>query len=413
MPHAPGLRRSWIIRAGLLLYDALARNQTLPHSRGLDLTRGPYSSGLQPQYTRGYAYSDCRVDDARLVIANARAAADLGARILPRTACVHLERTASGWRARLRQANEELTLTARAVINAAGPWASHFLARVAGEAPPQRLRLVQGSHIVVPRLYHGDHAFIVQNDDRRVIFVYGYEGAYTLVGTTELEMQVAVQGEIGRCSTSPGEIDYLCRAVNRYFTRQVTASDVVWSYCGVRALVDDGGRDPSSVTREYALELDAPPGQAPLLSVYGGKITTYRSLAERVMEKLAPSFPALGKSWTAHAALPGGEIERSLEAYEKELRMRYPQLPDELLGALCRRHGARTAAVLGSARDVSDLGEYYGGQLYSREIDYLIQHEWAREAEDVLWRRTKTGLHLSPVQQGKVRDYMARRTITL
>ena len=409
MPHARGLRNSWIIRAGLLLYDALARNQTLPHSRAVDLTREPYRSSLQPQYTRGYMYSDCRVDDARLVIANARAAADLGARILPRTACVKLERTGLAWRAHLRQANEELMLTARAAINAAGPWAKDFLGRVAVEPPPRRLRLVQGSHIVVPRLYEGDHAFIVQNDDRRVIFVYGYESAYTLVGTTELELP----REIGRCSATPGEIDYLCRAVNRYFARQVRSDDVVWSYCGVRALVDDGGPDPSSVTREYALELDAPPGKAPLLSVFGGKITTYRSLAERVMEKLAPGFPALGKSWTASVPLPGGEIECPLETYQDELRMRYPKLPGELLGALCYRHGSRTAAVLGSAREVSDLGEHYGGQLYALEIDYLMQHEWAREAEDVLWRRTKSGLHLSPVQQGKVRDYMARRTIPL
>ena len=408
MPHAPGLRSAWRIRAGLLLYDWLARGQTLPRSTRADLTRQPYCSGLQPQYSRGDAYSDCWVDDARLVIANARAAADLGARIMTRTTCVSARREGEAWRAQLRCADGEAEIRARVLVNAAGPWAERFRLLASGRAAPVSLRLVQGSHIVVRRLYDGDHAFILQNDDGRVIFVYGYERSYTLIGTTEVELN----GEPARCHPSVPEIDYLCDAANRYLRKQITASDVVWSYCGVRALVDDGARQASQVTREYVLHLDVDT-EPPLLSVLGGKITTYRRLAERALEKLAPWFPGLREPWTATAPLPGGDIATGIGLYAQELAARWPQLPHDLLRALVRRHGTRTPAVLDTAADLRDLGEHFGEQLYAREIDYFIQQEWATEADDVLWRRTKTGLHLSQDQQAKVRAYLARRKMAL
>jgi glycerol-3-phosphate dehydrogenase len=409
MPHVPEVRPAWMIRSGLLLYDWLARRDTLPRSNEVNLLEVPYASALQPRYTRGYAYSDCCVDDARLVIANARAAADLGARILPRTMCFAARRDASRWRVRLKSAAGESEVSARALVNAAGPWAERVLIEALQQPAKRLLRLVQGSHIVVPSLYRGEHAYIVQNDDRRVIFVCPYEGDYTLIGTTEIDIE---GGEIG-CQVSPAEVDYLCRAANGYFARQVRPSDVVWSYCGVRALVDDGGANASRVSREYLLRLDGNVAEAPLLSVLGGKITTYRRLAERALEKLAPWFQGMAKPWTAGVALAGGELPTGPERYVEDLTTRYPKLPRALLRALTRRHGSRVPAVLTTSRSVVELGEHYGADLYAREVDYFIEQEWAREAEDVLWRRTKMGLWLSPEQQGKLRAYMARRSMPL
>ncbi|MGZ5736224.1 MAG: glycerol-3-phosphate dehydrogenase [Burkholderiales bacterium] len=405
MPRAPHLRPDWMIRCGLFLYDRLAGRRTLPASGPLRLDAMPSRFGLKPQHTRAYAYSDCWVDDARLVIANARAAADLGARIMPRTACIKAQRKGHYWCARLRHAGGETDVNARAIINAAGAWADRFRSQSLGLKPEKLLKLVQGSHIVVPRLYAGDHAFIIQNDDRRVIFVYPYEDEYTLIGTTE----VALEDEPIACRTSPAEIEYLCRAANGYLQRQVTASDVIWSYCGIRALVDDGAADPSRTSRDYLLRVDGEPGEGPLLSVLGGKITTYRKLAERSLDKMTPWFPQIGKPWTAGATLPGGDMMGGIEGYTQKLTQSHSMLPLELVRALVHRHGSLTPAVLGAAKCLDDLGEHFGGHLYASEVDYFMDAEWALDAEDVLWRRTKTGLHLSRDQQAKLRAYTARR----
>ena len=404
LPQEGGLRPSWVIRLGLFTYDRLARRQTLPASTKVSLTLPPYRSGLKTHYTRGYAYSDCWVDDARLVIANARSAHDAGARIMPRTRFIGAERHNGNWRARLCGDAGETELVARALVNATGPWADRVLALTGKRPRPTRLKLVQGSHIIVPRLYDGEHAFILQNADQRVIFVYPYEGN-TLIGTTEVEIGNAPEN----CQVTREEMEYLCRAANRYFTRELAAADVLWSFCGVRALVDDGAATPSRVTRDYLLELEAGPTEAPLLSVFGGKITTYRKLAERVIEKLAPYFPGLRPPWTASAPLPGGDLPAGgTDAYLKDLRARYAQLPHELLSQLFRRHGTLAPTVLGPACTLKDLGEHFGAQLYSREVDYFREHEWARDADDVLWRRTKEGLHLSSQQQMKLRTYLTR-----
>lgn len=407
MPHVPELRPAWMIRAGLFLYDYLARRQTLPGSRAIELRAAPYNAGLKPGIAKGFLYSDCRVDDARLVIANARAAADLGARVLPRTACVTARREASCWRAILRDASgSETTIRAQALINATGPWVRQFLVDRLHQPSPLDLRLVQGSHIVVPRLYAGDHAFILQNDDRRVVFVYPYEDRYALIGTTD----VAFDGVPGACRASDAEIAYLCRAANRYFSCEIGPRDVVWSYCGIRPLFDDGSADPSVVTRDYVLQVDGYAHEAPLLSVFGGKITTYRRLAEHALEKLQPWFPGMRASWTGNAPLPGGEIGGGdIEAYCTELSKLHPALPQSLLAALARRHGSLAPAVLDGASSITDLGEHFGAQLYAREVDYLVANEWANTAEDVLWRRTKTGLHLATGQQEALARYLARR----
>jgi glycerol-3-phosphate dehydrogenase len=290
------------------------------------------------------------------------------------------------------------------LVNAAGPWVSRFLTERLGEASDTRVKLVQGSHIVVPRLYDGDFAYVLQNDDRRVVFVYAYESDYTLIGTTD----VALEGEPRNCSASAAEIDYLCRAANRYFTRQIGPADVKWSYCGVRALVDDRAAEPSKITRDYVLDLDGGPGRAPVLSVYGGKITTYRRLAERVLVRLAPWFPGMRAPWTADALLPGGEVPGCDPiSYARKIGRRYPDLPQTLIRAIVHRHGSRTPDMLGTARTIQDLGMHFGADLYAREVDYFRAREWALDVEDVLWRRTKAGLHLDDGQRTRLARYMA------
>jgi glycerol-3-phosphate dehydrogenase len=401
LPQAPGQRPAWLIRLGLIAYDWLARRQTLPASTSVSLTQPPYASGLKAQYSRGYAYSDCWVDDARLVIATAKSAQERGATIMPRTQFIAAERRQEHWAVRIRGAHGEDELAARAIVNAAGPWAERILALSGLRGANTRLRLVQGSHIVVPALYEGEHAFILQNDDGRVIFVYAYEG-HTLIGTTDVEID-----RPEHCRARAEEMEYLCRAASRYFDRQVHSGDVVWAFSGVRALVDDGAETASRVTRDYLLELDAPADAAPALSVFGGKITTYRRLAERAMEKLARYFPRMGPPWTAGATLPGGDVAGTLDAYEAALSAQYADLQPALIAALVRRHGTRATDVLGSARLPQDLGEHFGAQLYAREVDYFRRHEWAAGAEDVLWRRTKAGLHLSSDQRARLETYMS------
>ncbi len=411
MPHAPGLRPAWLIRAGLFVYDWLARRHALPASGAVDLDGPPYGAGLNGEHARGYIYFDCRVDDARLVIANVRAAADLGARILPRTKCVSAVRESTRWRVRLRGASGEFEPTARALVNAAGPWVGAFLSGAAGIRTGFSVKFVQGSHIIVPRLYDGEHAFILQNDDRRVVFVYPYEAHYTLIGTTDVE----ATGEPRACVASGAEIEYLCRAANRYSQRATTPADVRWSYCGVRTLVDDGAANPSAMTRDYFLPIDGTLTEAPILSVFGGKLTTYRRLAERALDRLAPWLPEASGSWTAGAALPGGDMpEGNPHACASALVERYPELPQVLLEALASRHGTRAAEVLGPTCKPADLGEFFGGELYALEVDYFMAREWAAEPEDVLWRRTKAGLHLSDEQQSRITHYIqARRPLGL
>jgi glycerol-3-phosphate dehydrogenase len=406
MPHVPELRPRWMIRIGLFLYDHLGRRTRLPGSHAVRLDRPPYSAGLKPEYRHGFIYSDCCVDDARLVVANARDARARGARIRTHTECIAAKREGGLWRAQLRGREGALEVAARAIVNAAGPWVKAVLNERLHQPSRDNVRLVRGSHIVVPRLYEGEHAFILQNDDRRVVFMIPYEERFTLVGTTD----VPHDGDPSRPEASAAEVEYLCRAANRYLRRAVSPSEVLWRYAGVRPLYDDGSASPSAVTRDYVLRLDTDQGAAPVLSVFGGKITTYRRLAEHAIEKFAPWFPAMGPAWTADAPLPGatppaGDVSRFLQRLEE----RHPQLPQPLLRALARRHGALAYDVLGNAAAVADLGAHFGAELYAREIDYLVEQEWAVSAEDVLWRRTKAGLGLDPGQREAVARYLTQR----
>ena len=396
MPHVPELRPRWMIRIGLFLYDHLTRRSLLPGSQAVRLDRPPYSSGLRPDLKHGFAYSDCRVDDARLVVANALDAAQRGARILIGTECLRARREQGAWHAELSTGE---TVRARAVVNAAGPWVKQVLNERLGEVTRDSVRLVKGSHIVLPRLYDGDHAFILQNDDRRVVFMIPFEDRFTLVGTTDVD----AAGDARAPEASEAEIDYLCRAVGRYLLRAPTASDVVWRYAGVRPLYDDGSQDPSAITRDYTLRVDDAAGAAPVLSVFGGKITTYRRLAEHAMDKLAGYFPGMKPAWTAHAQLPGSEFA-DREAAKRELLPRYPQVAPNVLQGVFRRHGTLAARVLGDGQ----LGEYYGAGLTERELAYLMEREWARSAEDVLWRRTKCGLRMTQAQRARVAQVVGK-----
>jgi glycerol-3-phosphate dehydrogenase len=407
MPHVPELRPAWMIRAGLFLYDHLGKREKLPGSRGVTLGGAGYGENIRSDIKKGFVYSDCWVDDARLVAINARSAADLGATILTRTACVSGRRSPDGWEIDLRDASGALqTVSAKGVVNAAGPWVKAILDGELHQPTRANVKQVKGSHIVVKRQFPGSHAFILQNDDKRIVFMIPYEGEFTLIGTTDIE----VHDLPGVSTTTPEEVDYLCRAANRYLAKPIAPADVVWSYSGVRPLYDDGRTDPSAVTRDYTLVLDVAYPQSPLLSVFGGKITTYRRLAESVLDKLRPSFPHMTGSWTGTKALPGGDMPGAdFEACVLALAQKYPGLSADYLRALARRQGSRAAQILGDAAAMADLGTHFGHTLYAREVEYLVADEWALTADDILWRRTKCGLHLSQAERDAVAAHLAAR----
>jgi glycerol-3-phosphate dehydrogenase len=403
MPHSPSLRPAWMIRMGLWLYDHLGGRSTLPRSESLRLDAATDAGHpLQPQYRRGFAYSDAWVDDARLVLLNLRSAEAHGAHVLPRTRLVAAERGPGHWVCTLQDTagGAPRVLLARALVNATGPWVDRVdrLLAAPGSAPaPARsgVKLVRGSHVVLPRLYDGGHAYILQNDDRRIVFMIPYEGRFTLVGTTDVP-----QADIDAGATCSAEEErYLLRAVNRYLARPVAPADVVWRYAGVRPLFDDEDTDPSALSRDYTLRLDDTQG-LPALSVYGGKITTYRRLAEAALERLRPWLHDERGPWTASESLPGGEFLRRERGHElARLQQAYPQLDAAWLAGLFNRHGLLAHTVLAGARTPADLGQDFGGGLVQREVEHLVAHEWARSADDVMWRRTKCGLHMSPAQR--------------
>jgi glycerol-3-phosphate dehydrogenase len=404
LPHRPEMRPRWMIRAGLFLYDHLARRISLPGAESIPVARHPFGTPLRAEITAAFAYSDCWVEDARLVVLNAKDAARRGAEIAVRTAFLGAEPGPEGWVCRLRdEAGRERVVRARALVNAAGPWAlqARAAARGAGSTAAS-LRLVRGSHIVLPALYQGEQAYILQNDDRRVVFVIPYEGRFSLVGTTD----VPHDGDPGSAACASEEATYLCAAVARQFRAAPRVEDVVWSYAGVRPLYDDGAADPSAVTRDYVLKLEmAGPGAA-VLSVFGGKITTYRRLAEEAMERLGATLGRTGTPWTATAPLPGGDFTGGLSALEAEMARRHPWLERPLLRRLLRAYGTETEALLDGARSAADLGRDLGAGLTERELDWLRREEWARSAEDVLWRRSKRGLHMSAAERAAVATAM-------
>ncbi|HEY3178532.1 MAG TPA: glycerol-3-phosphate dehydrogenase [Casimicrobiaceae bacterium] len=408
LPHEPHLRPAWMIRVGLFLYDRLGGKMTLPKSFGVRLAGSRWGAGLKPGFHRGFVYADARVDDARLVVINAIDAQALGARIRVRTRLVRARRIEGVWRATLQTADgKSEEIAARALVNAGGPWVKDVLNSVTTQPMRASVRHVKGSHIVVPQVHPEAHAYILQNADNRIIFIIPYEGRYSLIGTTDVPVD-----DYERPVIANDEIDYLLDLVNGYLERRLERSDIVWTYSGVRPLFDDGSQDPSAVTRDYVLKIDAEygtPGRAPVLSIFGGKITTYRKLAEQALSDLAPFFPDIKPAWTSGAPLPGGEMGGDRNAFFARLCAQYRGMPADLLRALARRHGSLAPRVLGDAETPSDLGENFGAQLTAREIDHFVVNEWARTAEDVLWRRTKCGLSMSANDRARVADYVAER----
>lgn len=407
LPHNKGLRPAWMIRLGLFLYDHLGGRKLLPGSQGIDLARHPAGEPLVADLRKAFVYSDCWVQDSRLVVLNAMDAAERGARVLTRTECLSARREGAHWRVVLRDRRDgsQREVAARALVNAAGPWTAEFIEQRAGLNKAKSLRLVKGSHIVVPRLFDHDYPYIFQNPDGRIVFAIPYEDDFTLIGTTDVDFT----GDAAAVAISDDEVRYLCDAVNAYFKRKIAPGDVVWTYSGVRPLYDDAAESASSATRDYVLELDHGEGRAPLLSVFGGKITTYRKLAEHALEKLAGTLGPLGAPWTAGPPLPGGDMPGAdFEGCLSRFQQDHAWLPADLARRYLRNYGTRAERLLDGAADLAGLGEHLGDGLYEAELRYLMRHEWAETAEDVLWRRSKLGLHLDAPTKGRLDDWFAR-----
>ena len=408
LPHHKGLRPWPVLRLGLFLYDHLGGRRNLPATRSLDLSTDPAGHDLKPIYRRAFEYSDCWVDDARLVVLNARDAADRGADIRTRTRCISAERDNATWRLTLEDQRDgsRYGVTARALVNAAGPWVSDVVTRVLGRNIPARVRLVKGSHIVIDRIFDHDRAYTFQNSDGRVCFAIPYEHDFTLIGTTDEDFS----GDPREVTISEAETDYLLNAVSEYLERPLSRAMIRWTYAGVRPLYDDGAGKAQEATRDYVLNLDEAPGKAPLVSVIGGKITTFRRVAERVLQELAPAFPHMHPAWTRGAPLPGGDLPAaSFAEWAAGVTRRYDFLDPQLVARLCRAYGSRIDALLAGVGRAADLGHDYGAGLSQRELDYLASQEWAETADDVLWRRSKLGLRLTAGERAAVDGYFAAR----
>ena len=405
LPHSPEQRPAWLIRLGLFLYDHLGGRKKLPSTRALDLRRAPEGAPIRKEFRKAFEYSDCWVDDARLVVLNALDLKKRGGQVRLRTSLTSARREAAGWSVTLADSATGSIVEARgkALVNAAGPWVENVL-RSTGRQTENRVRLIKGSHIITRKFWQGEQAYLLQNRDSRVIFVNPYEGDLCLIGTTDIPFD----GRAEDVEIAPDEVDYLLEVVNRYFVAQLKPSDVIESFSGVRPLFDDNAANPSAVTRDYVFDVDAPSGAAPMLSVFGGKITTYRKLAEHALEKLKPYFPAMGASWTKAAVLPGGDLPGGdFEAWFAGFRGRNSWLPPGIALGYARRYGARATELLGEAKSVRDLGRCFGGDLYEREARFLMAEEWATTAEDIVLRRTKHALHMTSAEREIFGAWMA------
>lgn len=404
--HSPEQRPRWLIRLGLFLYDHLGGRRRIPGTRSLDLTRAPEGHVVREAYTRAFAYWDVWADDARLVVLNALDAARRGAEVLPRTECLSARRDGDLWEAVLEDADgRRREVRTRAIFNTAGPWVEQVLGNVAGVNSQRHVRLVKGSHIILRRWWQGEHGYALQAPDKRLIFVNPYFDDLALIGTTDIPFD----GRAEDAAIGADEIDYLLAILNRYFRTELTPADVLNHYSGVRPLFDDdAGKGASAVTRDYELELDGGPGRAPILTAFGGKLTTYRKLAEHGLEKLKPFLPAMPGPWTGATPLPGGDLpDGDFDAWYPGFRAAHSWLPEDLARHYARSYGTRAADLLEGAATVAELGRHFGGLCYEAEAAWLVRTEWARTAEDILWRRTKHGIFLSPDQQAAFAEWLA------
>lgn len=403
LPHSAEQRPAWMVRLGLFLYDHLGGRKILPPTRKLDLRRAPEGQPIKPNFHRAFEYSDCWVDDARLVILNLVDAAARGADVRVRTPAVAARRQQDHWEVDLRHPDGTIeTVTTRVLVNAGGPWVGNIMENVVGLNTPAKVRLVKGSHIIVKKFWEGPQAYLLQNDDKRVIFVNPFEGDLCLIGTTD----IPYEGEPENVVIDEAERAYLLRVVNRYVKTALTTADILSEFSGIRPLYDDKAANPSAVTRDYVFDINHQENEAPLLSVFGGKITTYRKLAEHALEKLQAFLPNMQAAWTAQAALPGGDIkDADFERFVKNMEVQFSFLPSPLLYHYARLYGTRLPEVIGDADDLVGLGQHFGGNFYECEARYLRRVEWAREPEDYLERRTKHGLHLNAAQRAAFAEW--------
>lgn len=407
LPQPEGGRPGWMIRIGLWLYDHIGGKQTLPPSHGVDLRDPRWGAGLKPGLARGFVYSDAWVDDARLVVLNAMDARARGATVLTGVSAMGARVEGDHWLVDLAPTGNPPAVhqvRARAVVNAAGPWVGAMLGAIPQAQAHGGIRLVKGSHIIVPRVYPGDHAFILQKQDGRIVFTIPYQDGFTLVGTTDL---LVGEAERDAPKISAEEVEYLCATVNDYFEGEIGPDDVVSTYSGVRPLYDDGGADAKAITRDYVLKLGRDSGPQ-VLSIFGGKLTTYRRLAEHALEMLAPFLPPMGAGWTGTAPLPGGDLEHGFASFLADVRRRWPFLSEQLAARLAHAYGSRIERILGGAQSPADLGEDFGNGLYEAELRYLVREEWARTSADILWRRTKLGLTAQPEMARRIEQWLEK-----
>lgn len=410
LPHHKGLRPAMVLRAGLAMYDYMGGRRLLPPTKTLNLTQDIAGKPLKPGYRLGFEYSDCWVEDSRFVVLNARDAADRGAAIHVRTKVASVRRDNGGWTIELQGEDGRQTVHAKLVVNAAGPWVDQVITGTMGKNGARNVRLVKGSHLVVRKLYEHDRCYIFQNADSRIIFAIPYENDFTLIGTTDEDFQ----GEPRDVRISESETDYLLSAASEYFAQPVTREQIHWSYSGVRPLFDDGASAAQEATRDYVIKVDGDAATGAAVHVFGGKLTTSRRLAESVLEKIEGVLGKKGAPWTKVSKLPGGDFEPlAFEAEVRRLHKDYPGLPATLTRRLMRLYGTKARVILGKAQDVSELGRYFGADLYQAEVDYLVAQEWARTAEDVLWRRTKLGLRIGPEDGAALAGYLADQSVAI
>ncbi len=405
LPYLQGLRPAWFLRLGLFIYDHIGGRKKLPATKTVNLTKEPAGAPLKPGINKGFEYSDCWVNDARLVVLNAQDAAEKGAQIETRTRCTRARRENGIWHITTQnlKTKEEKTLTARILVNASGPWVDDVLGTSLGDNEARNVRLVQGSHIVVPKMFDHDRCYIFQNADERIIFAIPYEQDYTLIGTTDQDFN----GDVNDISISDAEVTYLCEAASEYFTKPIKETDVVWTYSGVRPLYDDGASKAQEATRDYVLRQDGKKGEAPLLNVFGGKITTYRRLAESMLEKIEAALGKKKPRWTANSILPGGDFDpEEFDALVDKFALKYPFLERKVAWRFVRSYGTKAWELLDGITSSDDMGEDFGAGLTEQEVKYLMKNEWAQTAEDVVWRRGKLGIRMSEEQIAGLNAWM-------
>lgn len=404
LPHRPHLRPAWMIRVGLFMYDHLGKRTSLPASTGLCFGA---DSVLKPEIVRGFEYSDCWVDDARLVLANAQMVVRKGGEVKTRTRATGARRENGHWivEAQDIDTGETYTWRAHGLVNATGPWVKDFFDEGLKLPSPYGIRLIKGSHIVVPRVHSQKQAYILQNEDKRIVFVIPWMDEFSIIGTTDVEYK----GDPKAVHIDESEVKYLLDVYNEHFKKTLKREDIVWTYSGVRPLCDDESDSPQAITRDYTLDIHDENGKAPLLSVFGGKLTTYRKLAEHALDKLQSYYPTMGPAWTKGSKLPGGDINGDRDDFAAQLRRRYTFLSESLARRLARTYGSNSELILANATGISDLGEDFGHELYEAELRYLVEHEWVKRVDDAIWRRTKSGMWLSEEQQAHVAQWLAKR----